>query len=470
MNDMDSTQMLPAPTWSDPRVHLLDDTWLLTIFAVLLATALPWLVSGFDIDFFAASIGLLALGAIHVGFTLVARPRAGVRRPLPAILHIAGVVVVGFIWLHAGGLRNPAFLLVFALPVIGAIFLSRWQPYLMALLAILVAGAVALAQAPELRWYVPGLNAAGAWLAVAFNQGAAADGPFPGFYAPSSYFVVLLQVFAVMIVACAVAAEYVGTVFERLHAHVYAARTEAERGQALWTGLIEDFPLPALLIDVDTLQVLCASEQAAEFYAAAPGRGLFDSVRFSYPDMIQDLITGAGGVVPLSMIRAADRLRATEVHVRHVSQQGRRFALVIIHDKTAEFTLRAALDVAEQATLVIDSQGAVLAFNKPAQALFAGLQQGADAARVLTHTALPGRWWEPGLAGRRKMHVEFATRVYQVSTSTLPLPGEEERIFVVTFVPMARAAAGEHSGIAAPAPISGGMHSTVSSSSLAGPR
>lgn len=39
MNTGDATELLPAPSWSDPRVHLLDDTWLLTIFAILLATA-----------------------------------------------------------------------------------------------------------------------------------------------------------------------------------------------------------------------------------------------------------------------------------------------------------------------------------------------------------------------------------------------------------------------------------------------
>ena len=159
------TQQVPAPMWSDPRIHLLDDTWLLTIFAILLATVVPWLVSALDINFVAACLGLLALGAIHISFTIVGKPaRAGERRPLLTLLHVAGILIVGFIWLNAGGLQNPAFLMVFVLPVVGAIFLSRWQPYLMALLAILVIGVVALAQAPELRWYVPGLNTVGASL------------------------------------------------------------------------------------------------------------------------------------------------------------------------------------------------------------------------------------------------------------------------------------------------------------------
>ena len=50
MNDGDATQLLATPAWRDPRIHLLDDLWLITIFAVLFATALPWLLSGLSIE------------------------------------------------------------------------------------------------------------------------------------------------------------------------------------------------------------------------------------------------------------------------------------------------------------------------------------------------------------------------------------------------------------------------------------
>lgn len=448
MDTRDATQLMPAPAWSDPRIHLLDDTWLLTIFAVLLATFVPWLVSGLDIHFIATALGLLALGAVHIGLVMIGRPaQAGERRLVLAALHVAGIVCVGLIWLNAGGLQNPAFLIVFALPVVGSIFLSRWQPYLMALAAVVVVGAMALAQAPELRWYAPWLGEAGAWLAAVLGQqGAGATAPFPGFYAPSGYFAVLIEVFAILLFACAVAAEYLGTIFERLHSHVGVARTEAERGQEFWTTLIEEFPLPTVLVDVDTLHILCASEHFSEVCSAEPesGRSLFDSVRFSYPEIIQELIAGVGGVAPLSFIHAADHVLATAVHVRHISQKGRRFALLTILDKTEELTVKAALDVAGQAALVIDAQARVLAFNKPAQALFATVERHADAASLLAVAGMGPRWWEPGLTGRRKMHVEIGPRIYQVTCSASPLPGEEERLYVVTFLPVARAAVSDH--------------------------
>jgi PAS domain-containing protein len=433
----DATQMMPAGSWTDPRIHLLDDAWLLTIFAILLATVVPWLVSGLDINFVAVSLGILVLGAIHVSFSMLRRPTSA-RQPVLTALHVLGVLAIGVIWRYAGGLQNPAFLIVFALPVIGSIFLSRWQPYLMALVAIVATVAVAITQAPEMRWYVPGLTAIGAWLAAVSGQEVV---PFPGFYAPSGYYIVLFEVFAILLVACALAAEYLGTVFERLLAHVDVARVEAEHGQKFWSSLIEDLPLPALLVDTDSLRVLSASKRVADLVGIeTEGESLFEAIQFSYPDLVQELINERGGVVPVCLIRVGGEWRVTAVHVQHVVQKGGELALVSIHDKTEEFMAKTALDVTGLAVLVIDARDRILAFNKPARALFAGIHKDAAAGELLSLPEIPARWWETGSSGRRKALVNIAPRVYEVTTSAAPLPGEEERIYIVTFQPVARAA------------------------------
>src|SRR5213082_2876040 len=60
----------------------------------------------------------------------------------------------------------------------------------------------------------------------------------------------------------------------------------------------------------------------------------------------------------------------------------------------------------------------------------------------------PGtRWWDPGLSGRRKMHVTVMRRVYQLTTSSVPLPGEDARLYVVAFLPVARVAATDQSPV-----------------------
>jgi PAS domain-containing protein len=211
----------------------------------------------------------------------------------------------------------------------------------------------------------------------------------------------------------------------------------------MWAGLIERLPMPALLVDPDSMRVVAASEFATIYLRAGElaleGRLLFEAMKFSYPDIVQELIVGSDGGAPATVIRLGDQLRVTQIRVLHVSHKGRRLALLTIEDATEVFCLKAALDTAEYAAFVIDARGLVLAFNKPAGGLFGGAEVGADAEQVLAQRDAPPRWWEPGLTGRRKMHIEIGPRIYQVTSSAISLAGEEERIFTVAFLPVARA-------------------------------
>jgi hypothetical protein len=443
---------MQLPAGDDPRIHLLDDTWFVTIFAALLATALPWFLSDFDIDFSRATLGIFALGVIHAVLATDALPKrmsAAWRKYGLAGLHAAGVAVLGFIWLNAGGIANPFFVLVFALPVIGASFISRWQPYMTAALAVMVIFAVVLSQVPELRWYVSGFGTAGAWVASLFGvEDSARRTPVPGFYEPFSYYAVLLQVLAVLLFGCAVAADSLGTAFERLRTLLAAARAEAERGQELWKTLTEHLPLPAFLVDADTLCVICASEQAATDIlpatATPAGRPFLEIVQFSYPDVVRNLIEGAGGVAPGAMIRLTGELRATEVSVRHMPYPGRRLALVLIRDVTDATCLKIALDMADHAALVVDSRGRVKAFNKAALALFPGTRIGTDVSLGLPSPSAWGAfWWQSGITTRRKALIEIRQRAYEVTRSAAVLPGEEESLHVVALRPVARTQSGE---------------------------
>ncbi|MGH8257125.1 MAG: hypothetical protein ACRET0_13035 [Steroidobacteraceae bacterium] len=452
---------------ADPQAQLLEDTWLLTLFAALLASAFPWFVSSLDIELVAASWAMLALGIIYIALSFVLNlpsQSAGLRRRASLALHAAGVIALGFLWHFSGGLQNPAFLLAFVLPVIGASALSRGQPYVTATLTAVVVGAVALRQAPELRWYTADLHGAGRWLTQLLGAGAptASAGIFPGFYAPVGYDVVLLEVFAILIFACAVAAESLGYAFERVVDHLTVARAKAARGEALWTTLLQQLPLPALLVDTETLQIVLASERLAPFHAVDAtliGRGLFDAIRVSYPERVQELITGRGGNETV-VVQAADQLRTAEVHVQHILQEGRRLALVLLEDTTVTFCVTAAFDTSDQAALVIDAAGRVMAANKPARALFPQALPGSDAARVLapasaaadapaatpTEAAVarrsaysapagPLRWWEPGLTGRRRLYVTLARHSYQATCTAVALPGEQQPLHVVALAP-----------------------------------
>jgi hypothetical protein len=367
------------------------------------------------------------------------------------LLCLVGVAAIGFIWAHAGALRNPMFAMVFALPVVSSIFLSRWHPYLLAAAGVLVTAWVALSQSPELRWYAAGLVGSEAWLTWLFGaQNTAPQAAFMGFYAPSSY-VVFLEVFGVLLFACAFAAEYVGSLFERLNARAALAQVETERAQALWAGLIERLPVPALLVDPETLRIVAASALAQTSWVAddtpLEERTLFEALHFLYPELVQEVVAGNDGSVPRTMLHVGKQVRMCEVRVIHIAHKGRRLALTTLQDVTELFHVRTVLDTSEYAALLIDGTGHILTFNKPATVLFGNLEVGMDAHRLLQVSQGEPLWWEPGLSGRGKLHLEIGPRLFQVSTSAIVLPGEEHRVFSVSLVPVARAEANDPYGV-----------------------
>jgi hypothetical protein len=449
MDSSNATQLLPPLSRVDPQAQMLEDMWLLTIFAALLATAFPWFVNAFNIDFASASWALLTLGGIFVAMSLVGnlKPQAAsLRGPALALLHLAGVIAMAVLWQRSGGLQNPLFLLAFVLPVIGASALSRWQPYVTAAVAVLVVAAVAMGQAPELRWY-----AAGRWLMRLVGSGAhgaGANSPFLGFYAPVGYDLVLLEVFAILLFAIAVAAESLRNGFERLLDHLSVARADATRGQEMWAALLQQLPLPALLIDAETLQIVLASEHLEPFCsvdAAPAGQGLFEAVQFSYPEPVQALIVGNGGTAAAVAVRRGDALRMAEIRVRHIVYERRRLALVVLQDVTSAYCVTAALDVDEHAVVMIDARGRVIASNRHAQTLFPDAKTGSDASGILLRpentrplAAVQGatRWWEPGLSGRRRMRVTLGRRAFQATCTAVALPGEKEVMYVAALAPV----------------------------------
>jgi len=444
--DIESTQSTQRIAWQNPRIHLLDDMWLFTIVATLVAIGLPWASVGFEAQLAGVTWGLLALGAIHVVLSLLASPAASPgpgRGAVLTLLDAIGVVLLGFIWAHAGGLQNPLFLSVFVLPVVGSIFLSRWHPFMIAMLSVLVVAVAALGQAPELRSYLSALLGGESWLAQLGQRDSNLQSSFPGFYAPTSYFVALLEVFTVVLVACAVAAEYLGTIFERILAGAVLARSESEQAQHLWTTLIARLPIPALLIDPNSLRIVGCSDAALAYLQGGDvpfeGRELFDVARFSFAELIQEIIAAASGGASLTSIHVADELRLTQVRALQVVHKRRRLALLTLEDATEAFCLRAALDNSEFASVVVDATGRIRALNRLLAELFGGAKVGMNADELLAHTVSGLRWWEPGITRRRKMHIEIGSRIYEVTSSEVALPDEEQRLYSVSLLPVARA-------------------------------
>jgi hypothetical protein len=240
---------------------------------------------------------------------------------------------------------------------------------------------------------------------------------------------------------CAAAAEYLGTIFERLLAGSSLARMESEKSQLLWANLIEQLPLPALLIDTNSLLIVKCGVTATGYLRLdqpVEGRPIFEVVKFAFSDLVQELIVGASGETSSTTLHIAEDTRVVHVKVLHLVHKKRRLALLTIEDLTEVFCLRAAWDSFEHAGLLIDAAGKVRAFNKAATMLFSGLEPGASADGFLSQRVAGLAWWDPGIAKRRKMHIEIESRIYEVTCSEITLPSEEGILSSVSLLPVAR--------------------------------
>jgi hypothetical protein len=94
---------------------------------------------------------------------------------------------------------------------------------------------------------------------------------------------------------------------------------------------------------------------------------------------------------------------------------------------------------------VVDATGHVRAFNRPATTLFSDVEVGIGAEKLLSQLVAGLPWWESGLNRRRKMHIEIDARIYEVTSSEVALPGETQRLYSVSLLPVARADAADGS-------------------------
>jgi hypothetical protein len=78
--------------------------------------------------------------------------------------------------------------------------------------------------------------------------------------------------------------------------------------------------------------------------------------------------------------------------------------------------------------------------------LFPDTQQGVEASALLAKAGISADWLKPQLGGKRRTLVEIPPRVFQVTITPVVLPGEEERIHVIAFLPVGRAGEAETNG------------------------
>jgi len=422
------------------RKRLLDDAWLLALFVLFLASGVPWYLRILDIDFAPIAWSLFAYGLIYVASSFVT-DRLGSCRSLLAmlgILQLAGVLFLGYIWHLTGSLQNPMFLLAFVLPVVaGSLVLANWQSYLTVALTLGTVLGVALLDVPELRWYVSQTGSWANWLMAAIPQTSdTGPQPFPGLNTPPAYLFVLLGVFLILLLAVAMLTDSLRSFLLRLYGRLETATKALTVAEDLSSEVLRVSPLPAALVYSDTLMVAQASESFLHELFLKPDSllsgNLFQIVEFAYPEVVEALIRGNGGDVPLAIYRVDGELRIAKVRVQPLHYAGHRFAYVNLQEISDLQYLQAALNAVDDALLVLGPERRVLYFNSAAQQLWGELQPGMDASVPLRKANLPEGWWELGMRTRQERRLTISGQRLAAHCIAAPILGERETLTVIT--------------------------------------
>lgn len=423
------------------RKRIADDTTLWMLLVVSVAVVVPWFVRLLPID-------LSVIARATFGFTLLyvalATLTDGLRGPRSLglatwFLQASGVVFLGLLWHLVGGLQVPMLLLVFVLPVMASgLVLGRWQPYGAALLSVVVVGVIALSESRELRWYLPQIGfrvdrIVGS-LALRLDRSA----PFPSLASPPDQLLVLLEIFVVLQLACALLSNRLARTLHQVSRRLVVF-TEAQRGvSGLFQAALKAAATPIVLVSSENGRIVLASEgflkRMLRHGENLSGVDLFDVMRFAQPGRIRELLQ-AGGELSFCRYRIGSESCVATLRVDAFPYEDARYACVRLDDATEALYVSTALKTTEEPLLVIGSDDRLRYANRAAEDLFGELCFGMEASSALAGSELAKRWWsiDDTPNGGRRLQIRDAT--YLVTAADAKTSDAGEALTVVTLRP-----------------------------------
>lgn len=414
------------------RKRMLDAAWVVCWVSLLAAVAVPWFLNILPIDLgraawfvFGSALGYLMVAALTDRLNSQISVAAAMR-----IMPLASILLMGALWHLVGGIANPIFLVAFVLPVIisSNTAIGR-QAQASALLSAIVVFLIALAESPDLRWYLTGGTP---WIwtsldALAVVLPTSAD-IFPEVRTSPAYQFTILTTFTVTQFLVAFLATPLATLLRRLDTRIQTSHQMLNEVQGLFHAVLTAEPDPSVIVYADSLQVVQASDSFFKRMLVRPsemlGKGLFDIVQFNQADQVREALSRASGELPFSVYRVHGELRVANINFYRTEHRGAAYIFVGWQELTDLYYLQSAFDVVDDPLVVVGEDSRVQYANRTARELFGDLYFGMDVAAVPAFAAV---WEEPSAgpeldddAGYRMI----AGRPYDVHRLTGPMPGE----------------------------------------------
>jgi PAS domain-containing protein len=385
---------------------MFDHTWTL---AIVLATALAvvsWYFGLAQLDIEPVVWLSTALALVQMALSSWTQRAISIEqlRSLALTSQLLGTLLMGLSWHVFGGLQQPLFPLFILLPLLpGSLLLGFWQQQL-ATLALLFALISGLLLSPDTNSFIEqryGISIGSVqWLPQWIPRSRVA---FADVNTSPTYNLMLILGLAVAVVAVSTTARALVNLCRRSSEHLVSIESELSSLQDRSAQLMYAAPSPQVLVMVNSGRIVNASSrflQAFDIQDAA-GRFLLDTVTFTYPSVIKQLIASGGEDIQGATVRGRDLVLRIRVSV--IGAGDSRAALLGI-EPCDDVCWRGEVDTLDEPVFAVDARGHLAFLNRSAVSLFGAASEGSAATELFESGA--ARWWEiaPLESARRVLH------------------------------------------------------------------
>ena len=415
------------------RKRMLDTSWIVCWVSLLAVLAVPWFLNVLPIDLgkaawfvFGSAVVYLIVGALTNRLPNHAAVVAAMR-----VMPLLSMVLMGALWHLVGGLANPVFLIAFVLPIIvsSSTTVSR-HAHVSALASILVVVAIAMAESPELRWYLIGDTPwAQTFLTALSGMLPARADVFPEIRPSPAYQFTILTTFSVTQLLVAFLATPVAALLRRLDNRIQMSQHRLSEAQGLFHAVLSAEPEPSAIVYADSYQLVQASDSFFKRMLVRPeeiaGKRLFDIVKFDQPESVVDALSAPSGDLAFAVYRLDHEVRIANLSFHRTEHQGVGYIYIGWKELTELFYLQAGFDAIEDPLIVIGADRRLYYSNRTARELFGALYFG----MLIDPTSVLGRVLEdqrsvPADPDDEQGRQMIEGRPYTVQCVSAPLPGE----------------------------------------------
>jgi hypothetical protein len=251
--------------------------------------------------------------------------------------------------------------------------MSGWSAHVAALLSVVVAFAVALAESADLRWYLSGGRESIYALIATLPQIGQSSSVFPELRLSPAYYFTILVTFAMTQGLVAFMTTPIASLVLRLDSRLRVSHRLLNEVQGIFHAVLSAAPEPSVVLYADSYRPVQASDSFFQRMLVKPsgivGKSIFQIVQFENPGRVQTAFQSSSGEIQFCAYRVESETRIANISFHRTDHAGIEYLYVAWQELTETFYLHAAFDALEEPLLVINAANDVQYANRVAAQL-----------------------------------------------------------------------------------------------------